>query len=244
METQPIITFATFRDVVPNLVAHRVGGEVFPFTVPKTDLRQVVSQARAHPEARIGKGERADRFSATLRKPEVDFCSLPLEEAIKTPIHLTVFQLGVMREKGGALADAILQVYLPVVHLWKEQGLSWQKVLPILFLSGPNCSTNYHCDPTGVLVVQLFGRKCYHSLKEPERWCPSEVQEANGEEIRPANLKESDILSFELAPGDAVWSPWHAPHWVNAYDETAYTLSIAFWDIASNPNPAANMELL
>ena len=112
-----------------------------------------------------------------------------------------------MREKDGALAEVIEQIYLPVTSLWKAQGLSWQKVLPILFLSGPNCSTNYHCDPTGVLVVQLFGRKCYHSLKEPEKWCPLEVQEADGEEVMSADLKESDILSFELNPGEAVMEP-------------------------------------
>ena len=244
METRPITTFSKFREAIPNLVAHRVGGEVFPFTVPETDLRQVMEEARTHPKARIGQGERADRFSATLKTPEADFQSLPLEEAIKAPIHITVFQLDSMREKGGALAEVIEQIYLPVTSLWQAQGLSWQKVLPILFLSGPNCSTNYHCDPTGVLVVQLFGRKCYHSLKEPEKWCPLEVQEADGEEVMPVDLKESDILSFELKPGEALWSPWHAPHWVDAYDETAYTLSIAFWNMAPNPDPAAKMELL
>ena len=122
METQPITTFSEFREAIPNLVAHRVGGEVFPFTVPETDLRQVMEEARTHPKARIGQGERADRFSATLKTPEVDFQSLPLEEAIKAPIHITVFQLGSMREKGGALAEVIEQIYLPVTNLWKEQG--------------------------------------------------------------------------------------------------------------------------
>ncbi len=244
METSPITTFSEFREAIPNLVAHRVGGEVFPFTAPKTDLRQVMEQARTHPNARIGRGEPSDRFSATLKTPDADFQSLPLEEAIQAPIHITVFQLGAMREKDGALAEVIEQIYLPVTSLWKAQGLSWQKVLPILFLSGPNCSTNYHCDPTGVLVVQLSGRKCYHSLKEPEKWCPLEVQEADGEEVMSADLKESDILSFELNPGEALWSPWHAPHWVDAYDETAYTLSIAFWDISPTSDPSAKMELL
>ena len=136
-------------------------------------------------------------------------------------------------------------MYLPLAALWREQGLSWEKVYPILFLSGPGCSTNYHWDPSSVLIVQLYGRKRFHSLKDPLRWCLKEVADQGHEAmIRPEELADGDILTCELGPGDAVWSPCRAPHWVDAYDETAFTLSIAFTDFAPEPDPNAEMLVL
>ena len=62
--------------------------------------------------------------------------------------------------------------------------------------------------------------------------------------VKPANLSDKDILVYELEPGDAVWSPWRAPHWLDAYDETAFTLSIAFTDISAEPDKIAEMQIL
>ena len=62
--------------------------------------------------------------------------------------------------------------------------------------------------------------------------------------VRPEGLTDEDILTCELGPGDAVWSPCRAPHWVDAYDETAFTLSIAFTDITPEPNPQVEMLVL
>jgi ribosomal protein L16 Arg81 hydroxylase len=99
------------------------------------------------------------------------------------------------------------EVYLPLTRLWAERDVCWQKAYPILFLSGPGCSTNYHWDPSSVLIVQLCGRKRYHSLKEPRRWCSEETADQGHEAmVRPIGLREDDIFICELEPGDAVWS--------------------------------------
>jgi ribosomal protein L16 Arg81 hydroxylase len=136
-------------------------------------------------------------------------------------------------------------VYLPLTRLWQARGLTWQRVYPILFLSGPGCSTNYHWDPSSVLIVQLHGRKRFHSLTEPRRWCPEEVLALAKEGmVRPEGLTAADIQTCELGPGEAVWSPCRAPHWLDAYEETAFTLSIAFTDIQPGPYPDAQMLVL
>src|SRR5207249_5560035 len=62
-----------------------------------------------------------------------------------------------------ALHEVIKELYLPLTRLWAENGLYWQRVYPILFLSGPGCSTNCHWDPSAVLIVQLSGRKRYYA---------------------------------------------------------------------------------
>ena len=237
--------FAVLREVLTGKVAHGTGGEVFPFELTPPALSQVVEEARNHPQTRIARGRRGDRLAQSLEDVEVDFKALPLEEAVCAPIHLSLFELGSLCEGDGALATVVEQVYLPLTVLWREQGLSWQKVYPILFLSGPGCSTNYHWDPSSVLIVQLYGRKRFHSLKDPLRWCPDEVADQGREAmVRPEELAVEDILTGELGPGDAVWSPCRAPHWVDAYDETAFTLSIAFTDIVPDPDPAAEMLVL
>tara|TARA_B100001750_G_C15497368_1_gene595033 strand:- start:1089 stop:1826 length:738 start_codon:yes stop_codon:yes gene_type:complete len=240
-----ITTFDQFREVLQSSVAYLVNGEVFPFAVPKPNPFQVIDQARNNPKTRIAKGERGDRIFKTLQEPNTDFINLPLKESLKTPIHISLFELGSMRESGGALAEIIQNVYLPLTELWKDNGLRWDKVYPILFSSGPNCSTNYHWDPSSVLIIQLHGRKRFHSLKSPEYWCPESVIEQKHQAmVKPTGLSEDDILIYELEPGDAIWSPCKAPHWLDAYDETAFTLSIAFTNISDDTSTPAKMEIL
>jgi len=240
-----IASFDQLYSALTTSVAHPVEGEVFPFEVPRPNLCQVVEQARQHPKIRILSGERGDCIALTFQPPAIEFPKLPLSEAVKMPIHLSLFELGPLRETDGALAEVIQEVYLPLIQLWRTHHVSWQKVYPILFLSGPNCSTNYHWDPSSVLIVQLHGRKRFHSLKEAGRWCSPEVlAQQHAGMVKPANLSDKDILVYELEPGDAVWSPCRAPHWLDAYDETAFTLSIAFTDISAEPDKIAEMRIL
>ncbi|NKB68565.1 MAG: hypothetical protein GKR89_16000 [Candidatus Latescibacteria bacterium] len=238
-------TVSTFDQFLPSLesdVALVAKGEVFPFAVPPPDLAAVVDQARQHDKVRIASGRRSRVLHDCLEEPEADFRALPLEQAVEAPIHMSIFDLGSMRQPGGALHDIIEQVYLPLVGHWRQAGLGWKRVYPILFLSGPGCSTNYHWDPSSVLIVQLHGRKRFHSLKEPQRWCGEAVlAQAHDGMVRPEALTPDDILTCELTPGDAVWSPCRAPHWVDAYDETAFTLSIGFTDIT--PTRAGDAEM-
>ena len=242
---ESLTSFAQFKEVLQGKVAHRAQGEVFPYEFAPPDLLQVVEEARNHPKTRIARGTRGDRLQQTLQSGDGGFKALPLAKAVHAPIHLSLFELGPLRAEGGALAGVVEQVYLPLAELWQAWGLSWQKVYPILFLSGPGCSTNYHWDPSSVLIVQLYGRKRFHSLKDPLRWCPDEVaDQGQPAMVRPEGLTDEDILTCELGPGDAVWSPCRAPHWVDAYDEPAFTLSIAFTDIAPEPNRQAEMQVL
>ena len=62
--------------------------------------------------------------------------------------------------------------------------------------------------------------------------------------VKPTGLSENDILIYELEPGDAIWSPCKSPHWLDAYDETAFTLSIAFTNISDDTSTPAKMEIL
>ena len=241
---QAASTFDQFRSVLDGSLACRTTGQVFPFAVPPPDLEAVVDQARQHEKVRIASGRRSATLYDCLEDPEADFRALPLDQAVQAPIHMSIFELGSMRQPGGALHDIIAAVYLPLVGHWRQAGMGWKRAYPILFLSGPGCSTNYHWDPSSVLIVQLHGRKRFHSLKEPARWCGEDIlAQAHDAMVRPEELTPDDILTCELGPGDAVWSPCRAPHWVDAYEETAFTLSIGFTDIAYQRDPEAAMTV-
>lgn len=235
-------TFEAFAAALGSPVARAVGGELFPFKVPPVALADTLDQSRRQPQARVAGGRRGDAINQTLAEGTADFSALPLEEAVRAPVHISLFDLGTLRQPGGALHAVIEKVYLPLAAHWRDAGLVWKKVYPILFLSGPGCSTNYHWDPSSVLVVQLHGRKRFHSLRRPGHWCPPEVLDGGLDAmVRPAGLDDDEILSLDLEPGDAVWSPCRAPHWVDAGDETAFSLSIAFTDIAPGPDPETEM---
>jgi hypothetical protein len=239
---QSVTTFEQFRQALQQPLAVRVGGEVFPFCCPEPSRRAVIAQARDAPKARIATGTRGDALQESLVDHAAAFRALPLDEALHAQVHLSLFELGTLREPGGALNEVIEHLYLPLTALWASQGICWQRVYPILFLSGSGCSTNYHWDPSSVLVVQLSGRKRFYALNDPRRWLSLE-QAAGGIEtmVRPAALRDEEIRAFDLGPGDAVWSPCRAPHWVDADDQPAFTLSIAFRDIACEPSPERAM---
>ncbi|MDP6356945.1 MAG: cupin domain-containing protein [Planctomycetota bacterium] len=244
MET--INTFAEFKEIVGKPVAYRVNGEVFPYSFSRPDLFDLVVQARNHSKVKICTGQRGNDLKTSLEAADAGaFKDLPIDEAVNSPIHLTIYELGPLREEGGALAEAAGNAYWPLAHLWKEMGLRWKKVYPILFLSGPGCSTNYHWDPSSVLIVQLYGRKKFFSLKEPRRWCPESMADKWHEAmVKPDELTDDDILCCDLNPGDVVWSPCRAPHWLDACDETAFTMSIAFTDITADAEADLEMTVL
>jgi len=243
---QTVNEFTEFKEIVGQPVAHRVNGEMFPFSFSPPDLCELVDQARHHPKVKVCTGQRGNDLQTSLEARDAErFKQLPIEEAVRSPVHLTIYELGPLREEGGALADATGKVYWPLVEQWKEMGLRWKKVYPILFLSGPGCSTNYHWDPSSVLIVQLYGRKKFHSLKEPGKWCPKVVADKGHEAmLKPDELSDDDILSCDLNPGEAVWSPCRSPHWVDAYDETAFTMSIAFTAITADERADLEMTVL
>jgi hypothetical protein len=160
-----IDTFDAFLRAVMEPTAAHVRGEVFPYVWEEPSLLDVITQARGEPQARIRSGKRGETLAESLSDFAGDFRALTIEDSLATPVHLSLFDLGRLRQPGGALHNIVEQVFLPLTGLWAAHGLCWKRVFPILFLSGPGCSTNYHWDPSSVLFIQLSGRKRFCALK-------------------------------------------------------------------------------
>jgi hypothetical protein len=235
-ELERVATWAQFherlRSPIRSRVACRLGGELFPFSWSPVDGMALLVEARADANARILRQEPGETIDLGADLGET-IRLMPPEDAAQEPyLHLSLFDLNGLRAPGGALHRLDVEVIRPMERLWRERGFAWEgEFWPILFLGGSRSATNYHIDPTPNVTFHLFGAKRFHSLKEPDRWCPRSVKDAYLETqtlaVRPSGITENDMLVHENAPGDLVFIPRLTPHWVNAGSFSG-TITFAF----------------
>lgn len=231
-----ITTWETFRqrheDPEQGRIACRLGGELFPFEWPPVEPFELLSQARDDPKARILRQPPGDTFNPKADASQ-EIRALPLEEVAQEPyLHLSIFDLSGLRRPGMVLHRLSEKVIRPFEKLCLDRGVRWEgDFWPILFIGGSASATNYHIDPTPNIIFHLFGAKRFHSLKQPDLWCPQSVKDAYLNEkkmaVRPPGIREEDCLVHDNAPGDLVWTPRLTPHWVDAGSLSA-TITFAF----------------
>lgn len=102
-----------------------------------------------------------------------------------------------------------------------------------IFISSPNAVTPYHFDPEHNILLQLVGRKTMTQFPAGNAvYAPDEVHESyhlGG----PRELPWDDGLlaggtPFAVAPGEAVFVPVMAPHFVRNGPESSISLSITW----------------
>ena len=102
-----------------------------------------------------------------------------------------------------------------------------------IFVSPPNAYTPYHWDPEQNFFMQVRGKKQMAIYDVADReLLPEEALEryyTQGQVITkcPEELFENYEL-FEMNPGDGVYVPVTAPHWVKTLDEVSVSVSINF----------------
>ncbi|MEL7486881.1 MAG: cupin domain-containing protein [Pseudomonadota bacterium] len=103
-----------------------------------------------------------------------------------------------------------------------------------IFLSSAGAVTPFHIDEEHNVLIQIEGRKTVRVFSQHDRRLASqrdlEAFHAGGHRnliLDPAYA--GDHQAFDLAPGDALYIPPLAPHWVSvAGDEPALSLSITW----------------
>ncbi|MFK7691583.1 hypothetical protein [Paenibacillus sp. HJGM_3] len=200
-------------------------GEVVPFRYEMPTIDRIVETLRFDPETRITPGAKGD--SLNLTDITAAFRELPLEQAIHAPFSMAHFKLSKFFGPGGLLEgfdESIMQPWMKALH---EAGFTWTRCYPILFLSGPNCATNYHLDYSQVLAWQTHGTKIFSGLNDPERWAPFEIRLHSKGTQRPAGLTEEDALTYVMPPGTVLWNTFLTPHWVEASERIACSINIS-----------------
>jgi Cupin-like domain len=103
-----------------------------------------------------------------------------------------------------------------------------------VFLSSPQSVTPYHMDPEHNFLLQIRGKKTVYMWDPADREVlPEESIERfyGGDPHRNMPFDEAwqkRAQRFDLEPGDALYFPPTAPHWVQNGDEVSVSFSITF----------------
>lgn len=133
-----------------------------------------------------------------------------------------------------ALVDDILGALAPATDCSTGEALTPHA---FIFLSAPGTLTPFHFDPEFNVLFQISGRKRFVVYPPKMPWLSDEANEtyhASGDNMlgwKPSF--EGEGTSFMLDPGDALFVPYRAPHWVRVGDEPSISLSIT-WRSASS----------
>ena len=232
-----VTTWDEFRDAWDGALNFLMDGEVVPFAdfeLPPLD--RIVSEVRDHPEARIGPGTK----DAVIRLEDASaaFRALPIERALESSFSLAHFHLSALDHPGAALHGIKERVLDPWQDALRENGFTFERCYPIVFISGRDSASNYHMDFSHVIAWQVYGRKRFCGLRDPNRWAPwrTRVTYKFGELQRPPEVtSEEHALAYEMNPGDVLWNALLTPHWVESMDaEPAMSINLSHGGLRLN----------
>jgi hypothetical protein len=98
-----------------------------------------------------------------------------------------------------------------------------------IFLSAPNSMTPAHIDPEHNFLLQIRSTKVMNAGRFPD----AETEQAELERYyrgghRNIGWEPAESQAFPLGPGDGVYMPPHAPHWVTSGPTVSVSLSVTF----------------
>ncbi len=104
-----------------------------------------------------------------------------------------------------------------------------------IFVSAPNTTTPTHVDPEHNVLLHLAGTKSIHIGAYRDAGAAAAALETfHGAGER--NLREAPVLplSFDLTPGDGVYVPLHAPHYVTNGPTPSVSFSLTFTTVRTD----------
>jgi len=225
-----VSTWSEFQKVWSGNVNFLLSKECVPFQFILPAPEVVIDTVRNDPDARITPGIRGE--SLNLNNIANEFRKKTLHEVMHSKFTIAHFKLSNFYRKGQIFFGFEEQVMDPWVKKLSEAGFTWDRCYPILFISGPECATNYHMDQSHVVAWQMYGTKTFNSLRNPESRSPlaerlKSVEFGNQKTVKPFDLEESEILSYSMSPGTVLWNAFLTPHWVEASNGLSYSINIS-----------------
>lgn len=128
-----------------------------------------------------------------------------------------------------ALLNAVMDEIRPMIRPATGPDLDLKG---FIFVSSPGTLTPFHFDCEYNILFQIAGDKHFATYPPVEPWLPLDRHEAyftGGDNMLPwHNGYEAQAAVHALHPGDALYVPYAAPHWVKAGAEPAISLSITW----------------
>jgi Cupin-like domain len=129
-----------------------------------------------------------------------------------------------------ALLDEALDELLPIVRprtgaMLKREGF--------IFISSPNAVTPFHFDPEHNILMQLRGTKTMMVFPADDEEIVAGIEHERFHLGGHRNTPWRDEFAakgqaFDLAPGEAIYVPVKAPHWVKNGPATSISLSVTW----------------
>ncbi|QKG72600.1 transcriptional regulator [Erythrobacter mangrovi] len=216
--------FAESYPEVPHVLQHRLDADV------RLSLDALADLASQLPKSSI-EYNRGDLPLGIDGKP--DATGLSIEQTIRHiasnnswAVLKNIEQVPAYR----ALLLALLEELRPVIEVRTGKMLTPQG---FIFISSPNAVTPYHFDPEHNILLQLVGRKTMTQFPAGDTdYAPDEVHESyhlgGPRELPWADHMLAGGTPFPITPGEAVFVPVMAPHFVRNGPESSISLSITW----------------
>jgi CelD/BcsL family acetyltransferase involved in cellulose biosynthesis/quercetin dioxygenase-like cupin family protein len=218
-------TFARAYPERPFRVRHRLVGH------PLLTVERLLELARALPAELIEYN--AGELPIGLDPAQTPRTGLGVEETIRRIRECRSWMVLKLVERDPAyraLLETVLEGPLALAaRVTPEPG----RLEGYVFLSSPGSVTPFHVDNEHNFLLQIAGTKTVRVWRPDDREAVSEEQLERYHAGAHRNLPWRDELAaraqtFELGPGDGLFIPITAPHWVQNGPEVSISLSVTF----------------
>jgi mannose-6-phosphate isomerase-like protein (cupin superfamily) len=231
--------FAAAYPEVPHKLVHSLGAH------PLLELEALAELAEALPAASI-EYNAADLPIGIDKKPAPT--GVPIGETIRaigTSGSWAVLKNVEQEPAYAALLAELLAELRPDIEARTGRMMMTQG---FVFVTSPGGVTPYHFDPEHNILLQLVGEKVMTQFPAGDAaFAPDEVHETyhtgGGRELRWRDELAIGGREFELGPGEALFVPVMAPHFVRNGPEPSVSLSITWrseWSFAEADARAFN----
>ncbi len=234
--------FAANYPEVPHKLPHALGLH------PLLELEALAQLAEALPETSI-EYNRGDQPLGVDGKP--DATGIPIGRTIRQ-IEQTgswaVLKNVEQHPDYAALLEALLAEIRPQIEARTGRMLKTQG---FIFISSPGAVTPYHFDPEHNILLQIRGGKVMRQFPAGDpAFAPDEVHEGyhtgGARELHWRSELDKGGRDFALAPGEALFVPVMAPHYVRNGPSSSVSFSITWrseWSFAEADARAFNAVL-
>ena len=239
---EAVAAFAASYPEVPHKLAHRLGAH------PLLELDALADLAERLPADSI-EYNFADQPIGIDGKPEPT--GIPIGETIRNIERTGSWAAlkNIQQDPAyAALLDALLDELQAVIEAKTGRMMTRQA---FVFITSPGGVTPYHFDPEHNILLQLRGTKVMTQFPAGDpAFSPDEAHEAyhtgGARELKWRDAMEAGGTQFPLAPGEALFVPVMAPHFVRTGPESSVSLSITWrseWSYAEADAHAFNSVL-
>jgi hypothetical protein len=221
---------ASFRDDRPLKFLHSLREH------PLVKLSSLVELARRRPQSRVRvynaasvtAGERlegvADKFGGGRTLDEM------IGDIEQNKTYLFIQNVETDSIYGPFVRELLEEVRVALRAQDRKMVCGWGWV----FISAPNTVTPYHRDHEQTCLMQITGTKTLSVFPADDREVCSEDENEffhSQQSLQKTVYKESlqpHAKTFDLKPGDGLYMPFSAPHWVQNGPETSISFSVTY----------------